>query len=156
MEGKRPPLIKLINNLYRYTQAYNDETLKKFQLSSGTYPFLLILYEKEGISQNEISRELNVDKAMSARAVKKLIDLEYIKKHKDSNDCRACRLFLTDKAKAIIPQLIKEINNWVSLISQGSSGKDYEHAINFLNKALENAKIYRKNIEEGREEVWKE
>lgn len=156
MKGKRPPLIKLINNLYRYTQAYTDEALKKFELSSGIYPFLLILYENEGISQNQISRELNVDKAMSARAVKKLIDLGYIKKDKDKHDSRACKLFLTAKAKAVIPEVIREINNWVNIISQDSCDKDYEHTIDFLYKALKNAKIYRENFEEGQEEMWKD
>lgn len=147
MNEKRSPLIKLINYLYRYTQFYNDRALEKFQLSTGTYPYLLILYENEGISQNQISKELNVDKAMSARTIKKLIELNYIRKQVDEEDSRAYKLFLTNKAKLIVPEIRVEIDRWVELISEGCSKEEKELAIDFLNKALLNAKHYKDNIE---------
>lgn len=156
MEDKRPFLIKIINKLYRYTQFYTDNVLQKFQLSSGTYPYLLILYENEGISQNQISKELNVDKAMSARTIRRLIELNYIKKEEDAEDCRAYRLYLTDKSRAIIPQIINEIDNWIYLISKDSNLGEQELAVEFLSKALNNAKNYKSQFEEREAEVWRE
>jgi DNA-binding MarR family transcriptional regulator len=143
MEDKRSPLIKLINKLYRYTQSYTDDTLKRFNLSSGTYPYLLMLSKNEGISQNQISKKLNVDKAMSARAIKRLIDLGYIKKDVDEEDSRAYKLFLTDNAKAVIPEVIGEIDMWVGIISKDSGEEEKKIAVEFLSKALINAKRYR-------------
>lgn len=147
MEEKRPPLIKLINKLYRYTQSYTDDALKKFNLSSGTYPFLLMLSKNEGISQNQISKELNVDKAMSARAIKRLIELGYISKDVDMEDSRAYRLFLTDKAKVIIPEIVVEIGKWVDIITKNSSDEEQKLAVDFLHKALVNAKKCKASIE---------
>lgn len=147
MEDKRSPLIKLINKLYRYTQSYTDDTLKRFNLSSGTYPYLLMLSKNEGISQNQISKKLNVDKAMSARAIKRLIDLGYIKKDVDEEDSRAYKLFLTDSAKAVIPEVIGEIDMWVSIISKDSGEEEKKIAVEFLSKALINAKRYRLSSE---------
>ncbi|WHH57851.1 MarR family transcriptional regulator [Petroclostridium sp. X23] len=142
-EGK-PPLTKLANNLYRCTQAYANEALAKYKLSSGTYPYLLTLYEKEGINQNQISKELNIDKAMSARAIKRLIELEYLIKEEDHEDSRAYRLFLTEKGKAIVPLVKKELYRWNAVIAKGLSAQEEEAVINLLSKVLENAQRYRK------------
>lgn len=147
MQDKRSPLIKLINKLYRYTQSYTDDALKKFNLSSGTYPFLLMLSRNESISQNQISKKLNVDKAMSARAIKRLIDLGYVKKDVDEEDSRAYRLFLTDSAKVIIPEIIDEIDKWIDIITSDSSEDDQRLAVDFLHKALINAKKYKEDNE---------
>ena len=82
-------LIKLNNKIFRKTQVYLDKVLKEYELSSGSYPYLLILMENEGISQNKISEELGYDKAMSARTITKLINLGYLDRKKDESDCRA-------------------------------------------------------------------
>ena len=155
MEAKRPPLIKLISNLYRYTQSYTDNALEKFELSSGTYPYLLVLYKNEGISQSQISKELNVDKAMSARAIKRLLEIGYIRKDLDTTDSRACKLFLTESSKKIIPEIISEICKWVYLITKDSNEEEQKFAIDFLSKALINAKTYKINFEKGSVDVWK-
>jgi DNA-binding MarR family transcriptional regulator len=140
MSEGRPSLIKLVNYLFRYTQSYTDEALAKFQLTSGTYPFLLILFHNEGINQNQISRELNVDKAMSARSIKKLIELGYIRKVGDIEDSRAYKLYLTDRARDIIPEIKTEINKWLDIISTGIDEKDKDMVIDILGKILSNVK----------------
>lgn len=117
MIDENSALIKYVNTISRITQSYTDEAMVKLNLTSGTYPFLLVLYRKEGINQNEISRELNVDKAMSARSIKKLIDLQYIEKKEDEKDSRAYKLYLTEKGRAIVPEIKKEIQQWIKIIT---------------------------------------
>jgi DNA-binding MarR family transcriptional regulator len=143
MKEDRPSLTKVTNCLYRYTQSYTDEALAKFQLSSGTYPFLLNLYHNEGISQNQISKALNVDKAMSARSIKRLIDIGYIRKEENRNDSRAYKLFLTDEAKNIIPDIINEIDKWIDIITEDISDMEKEQIIKLLGKILDNAKNHK-------------
>jgi Transcriptional regulators len=140
MNENRPPLTKLVNMLYRYTQSHIDKALERFELTAGTYPYLLNLYKKEGSSQNTISKELQVDKAMSARSVKRLEELGYITKVQDNEDNRAYKLYLTDKAKEIVPEIIKEIDNWIGIITEDLDEEEKEMGIYFLGKALSNAK----------------
>ncbi|GFZ30681.1 MarR family transcriptional regulator [Clostridium zeae] len=149
MDDSRTSLIKLVNKLYRSTQAQLDVSLEKFNLTSGMYSYILILENHEGISQNCISKKLNVDKAMSARTIKKLIELDYIRKEVDEEDSRAYRLFLSDKARKIIPEIKKEIRDWIDIISLGSHEEDVDKVIAFLNNALKNAKNYKMSKEEG-------
>jgi len=143
MRKGRPSLIKFTNTLYRITQAYTDEALKKYDLSNGTYPFLMKLNEKEGISQNQISKELSVDKAMSARSISKLIDLGYIRKENDETDSRAYKLYLTDKAKEIIPDIKNIIYNWIDFITEDFEEEEKDQIVRLAEKALNNAKRFK-------------
>jgi DNA-binding MarR family transcriptional regulator len=146
MKDDRPSLIKLTNYIYRYTQSYTDEVLAKYNLSSGTYPYLLRLNKNEGISQNQISKILNVDKAMSARAVKRLIELEYIKKEENEEDTRAYKLYLTDKAKAIIPNIIAELDRWIDMISEGLKEEEKKNVLYSLQIIMDNAEKHKNNL----------
>ena len=148
MNKKRPSITRLINNLYRITQSHIDERLKKFNLSSGTYPFLVALHEVEGISQNEISRRLNVDKAMTTRAIKKLLELGYVEKEGNEEDSRAYKLYLTEKAKDIIPEMICEIAAWMNKITSTLGEENKEILMNLLEEVLDNAKEHKLNAEE--------
>jgi len=143
MSKERPSLIKFTNTLYRITQAYTDEALKKYELSNGTYPFLMKLNEKEGISQNQISKELSVDKAMSARSISRLIELGYITKEHDELDSRAYKLYLTDKARAIIPDIRGIIYNWIDFITEDFEEDEKDQIVKLAERALNNAKRFR-------------
>jgi DNA-binding MarR family transcriptional regulator len=133
-------LVKLNNKIFRATQVYLDKVLKKYDLSSGSYPYLLILRDNEGISQNKISEELGKDKAMSARTITKLVKLGYLQRQEDEADARAYKLYLTEKAKNIIPKIVDEIHNLISLITIDLSEEAKTCTIDSLDKALENIK----------------
>jgi len=133
-------LIKLNNKIFRITQVYLDRVLKDYGLSSGSYPYLLVLRNKEGISQNKISEELGYDKAMSARTITKLMDLGYLDRVKDEVDCRANKLYLTEKARVIIPNILKEIHELVHIITKDLSEEEKAITIYSLNKVLNNIK----------------
>ncbi|MCR4436935.1 MAG: MarR family winged helix-turn-helix transcriptional regulator [Clostridiales bacterium] len=143
MKDGRPSLIRLINILYRRTQVYTNGVLAKYQLSSGTYPFLLMLNGKEGINQNQLSRELSLDKAASARAIKRLIDLGYLVKEGNREDSRAFNLFLTEKAKAVIPVVMAELHQWMDIITEGLREEERDLLANLLGRVLENVKKYK-------------
>lgn len=145
MEDKVRTLIKLTNSIYRCTQVYIDKKLEKYNLTTGTYPYLLVLNRNVGISQNEISRELSVDKAMSARTIKKLIELGYIKKEENKEDIRAYKLYITDKAKDIIPEVLEIIEEWIGILVQGNEKERIEASIEFLESALENGRKFKRN-----------
>jgi len=133
-------LIKLNNKIFRTTQVYLDKVLKKYDLSSGCYPYLLKLMENEGISQNKISIEIGYDKAMSARTITKLIKLGYLNREKDELDSRAYKLYLTEKAKIIIPKVLREIHKLVHLITLDLNDEEKLSTIDSLSKILYNLK----------------
>lgn len=136
MQEQITNFIKLNNKIFRLTQIHLDKVLKEYELSSGSYPYLFFLNKCEGISQNRISKELGYDKAMSARIVKKLVQLGYIDRRQDADDSRAYRLYLTDKAKKIVPVLMEEIQLLIEGITADINEGDKEITITSLNKIL--------------------
>jgi len=133
-------LIKLNNKIFRTTQVYLDKVLKEYELSSGSYPYIFILSKNEGISQNKLSKELGYDKAMSARIVTKLIKLGYVDRKEDKEDSRAYKLYLTEKAKVIVPKLIDEIQKLIDIITKDLSEADKVITIASLDQILSNMK----------------
>lgn len=154
MSKERPPLIKFTSNLYRITQSYSDEAMKKYGLSSGTYPFLLMLNEEEGVSQSRVCKEVNVDKAMATRSINKLVELGYVKKENDEIDTRAYKLYLTDEAKAIIPELRLIMREWVDIITDDFDEVEKDMIVKLTEKAAMNAKRYKESklIEDDKNE----
>ena len=136
--------IKLNSWIFRNNQIYLDKALKKYELSSGSFPYLLNLNKREGISQNQIAYDLGHDKAMSARTIAKLIELEYIYKKEDEMDSRAYKLYLTDKAKKIIPDIKIETLKLINLITKGLTEEEKNITINSLSKIFNNISNLRK------------
>ncbi|EJE7233929.1 TPA: MarR family transcriptional regulator [Clostridium botulinum] len=137
---KRNLLNKYIAMIDRASQGYLDEALKKYELSSGTYPFILALYDNEGINQNALSERVKVDKALSARAIKKLIELGYVEKIINNKDARAYKLYLTEKAKAVVPKIREASDGWLHIITNGLTEEEKETAECLLQNMYMNIK----------------
>lgn len=134
------------NKIFRNTQGYLDKELKKYDLSSGVYPYLMVLEKNEGISQICISKEIGNDRAMSARTINKLVESEFVYRVQDEKDSRAYKLYLTSKAKEIIPLVRIEIQKLIGLITEDLTEDEKNIAMKILKSIFEKT-VYLKNGE---------
>ncbi|OSA95289.1 UNVERIFIED_ORG: MarR family transcriptional regulator [Clostridium botulinum] len=134
------------NKIFRNTQGYLDKALKKYDLSSGVYPYLMVLEKNEGISQICISKEIGNDRAMSARTINKLVESEFVYRVQDEKDSRAYKLYLTSKAKEIIPLVRIEIQKLIGLITEDLTEDEKNIAMKILKSIFEKT-VYLKNGE---------
>ena len=132
------------NKIFRNTQSYLDKVLKKYNLTSGAYPYIFTLEKNEGISQIKISNEIGNDKAMSTRTINKLIENDFIYRQQYEQDSRAYKLYLTKKAKKIIPELHREIDSIIGLITEDLSEKELDITMASLKKIFEKTQVLRK------------
>ncbi len=139
-------LIMYNNKIFRKTQGYLDKALKKYDLSSGAYPYLMVLEKNEGISQICISKEIGNDRAMSARTINKLVESEFVYRVQDEKDSRAYKLYLTSKAKEIIPLVRIEIQKLIGLITEDLTEDEKNIAMKILKSIFEKT-VYLKNGE---------
>jgi len=128
--------LMLNSKIFRNTQGYLDKVLKKYEISSGSIAYIFTLEKYEGISQNKLSKEIGNDKAMSARTVAKLIELGFVLKKQDEKDSRAYNLYLTAKAKELIPRIREEIQAVVSLITEDLTDEEKRITTESLKKVL--------------------
>ena len=140
--NSRESIGHLISCIHRHAQRYFNLEFSKLGLGSGNYMLLLLLYHHENETQHELSNKMHCDKANTARAIQKLLELGYITKERDPEDHRAFRIHLTEKAQKIKPEIKKILRSWTDIISDGFSDEEKKIAIEILNHMTANAVKY--------------
>lgn len=112
MDENNREMRKCISILYRQFQTYINNNTKDLGIGASEYIFLMEMYKKNNMSQEELSRSLIVDKAATARAIKSLEEKEYIFRVKDKNDKRTNRIKLTEKGIQVQGRLIDLLEQW--------------------------------------------
>ena len=103
--------------------------------------FLIQLYKKDGISQEELSQNLSIDKGTTCRAVKKLVEQGFLTRERDEHDKRAYKLYLTDKSKEIKDEVFQLLYQWEESITTTISQEEVEVLRNLLKKVCINQNI---------------
>lgn len=106
MKKKELPQLKLSNQLcfslyslgLSVTRLYRPH-LDKLGLTYPQYIAMLVLWEKDPITVNEIGEELNLDSGTLSPLLKKLESLEVISRERDPEDERRVIVRLTKKGK---------------------------------------------------------
>lgn len=112
-------LAKYISLLYRYSQVYFSEHLKQYELGSGQYIFFMEAIRNDGITQEQLSNNIEIDKATTARAVAKLIEVGYFTKVNNADDRRSYNLHATDKARDMRKDIEDVLDEWNEKLFQG-------------------------------------
>lgn len=108
---------KFIAYISRIQVAYIAKKLGHLGLGRGTYPLILGLAKSEGISQNSLARSVQLDKAMVARNIKKLVELGYVERRQHPTKKSCILLSLTEKGKEALPIIgsaIQEMHNYIT------------------------------------------
>lgn len=135
-------MIKEISILYRKMQMYLNEKTMPFELSSGQFSFIMLIYHHPGINQNKIGELLNIDKSTVAKTLTKLEQDGFIKKTINPQDSRSFFIFPTQKTVEIHPKICKIGDEWKKTLTQGLSDIEADIFIQLLNKVTANAKKY--------------
>ena len=130
---------RYISCIYRNFHKYMHEQLKQYDLGSGQFHFLMMLYKKDGVNQETLAETLNIDKATSARAIKKLEEKGYVTRTRDENDRRNYNVFLTEKAQTLKPKIKSILKNWTDFLLTNISKKEQEQLFIILDKISQNS-----------------
>lgn len=133
-----------ISILYRHGQCFMNMKMTKYGLGSGQYTFLLYLYGNDGISQDELSKALDIDKATTARAIARLEQEKYVKRDSDPSDKRINRVFLTDKSLELKSEIMEITNEWKKIILKDIDKNSQEQLKLLMEQMTENASEYKK------------
>ena len=78
-----------------YIEKRVSQTSESMGLKRTHGQFLKTIYDNEGLSLKELSNEMYVDKSLTTRVIKSLIDNGFVINM--NNESREYRLYLTDK-----------------------------------------------------------
>jgi len=144
MSENKNSLGRWISLLHRYGHIYIGKQLKDYNIKKSQYIFLNALYKKDGVSQEQLSNYLKIDKGTTAKAIKKLEDDGYVIRKVDTKDKRAYNVYLTEKGVEIKPVVRKAMLDWIDILFSGFSEEEREQSLALLEKMGENASAYTK------------
>lgn len=129
---------RLINLLARKSQMYLGRVLSQYNLTAAEQPFFMVLQNYEGITQEELTAIVCVDKAATTRAVRSLEEKGYLIRINDDKDKRQKRVYPTKKAKEIGKEVRAELTKYNKLLTQGINEEDLDRLYSFLLQMEEN------------------
>ncbi len=134
--------IWIINKDFR---KYSENVLKKHDITLVSLRYLIIIKKIEGINLQEIAVELNVDKAMVTRTIKKLVDLNLVEKRQDKNNSRSYSLHLTKKGYETVDDIKSIFKDWFSSVTCDFTEEERELYISFIERVYSN-RVYKDTI----------
>lgn len=129
---------KRISTLYRYTQIYLSQELRRFDLERSQTPFLANLLKKDALKQKELAKKLNVNKSTVAKAIKGLEEKGYVEKKQCTEDRRSAKIYVTEKALEIKADFFVVLKNWTEVLTNNFNSKEEVEIRRLLDKMEEN------------------
>ena len=114
-----PRFMKLLNNISRSQAVYRNSRVSAADLQSSHYAYVLAVCRAAGRSQEELARELCVNKSTAARNINYLEENGYVLRNPLPNDKRQFSVFPTEKAHNILPEIRAVSAEWMALLSEG-------------------------------------
>lgn len=91
----------LVNHLARIFARGLAARIKPLGLTTGTFPALLELWDKDGLTQKQLVERLDIEQATMANTLARMERDGLVTRRKDETDGRVQRVWLTERARAL-------------------------------------------------------
>ncbi|MGQ9365165.1 MarR family winged helix-turn-helix transcriptional regulator [Azospirillum sp. ST 5-10] len=98
----------LVSFLSRLLARALERRVQPLGLHSGQLPALLCLWEREGVSQAELCRLVQVEQPTMANTLNRMERHGLIRREADPADRRRALIFLTERARALEERVVAE------------------------------------------------
>ena len=139
---------KMLNNISRSQAIYRHGRINAEDLQTGHYAFALAICREAGRSQEELARELCINKSTVARNLNYLEEKGYITRVPLPNDKRQFSVYPTQKMIDMLPQIKQASEEWMTLLSEGIPQEELE----IFDSVLERMQKRAGEIIEGQED----
>jgi DNA-binding MarR family transcriptional regulator len=122
----------LVAMIHRTRMMFLNDKIGNMDITAGQFPFITVLSNEEGISQEELAAHFHIDKGTVARALRKLEDNEYLFRKVDSLNRRRYLIYLTEKGRKAVPTVINIEKEWENSMCSRFSDEDYNYLFDIL------------------------
>lgn len=135
-----PFIMKTLNSISRCQATYRNEKVVADGICAAHHAFILIISRNPGFSQEDITREICLNKSTVARTLNHLESYGYIKRTPNPEDKRQILVYPTEKMNEILPQVRAVTREWNELLTRSISKEELEVFHSVLSRLEESAK----------------
>lgn len=134
--------MKNINLVSRSAEVFREERLKDCGIRGCQSKYVLVIAQNPGVSQEDISRMLFVNKSNVARQIGFLETAGFVKKVGNDKDRRAVHLYPTEKLLGALPRVKEVLAKWRALVTEGFTEEEKVELQRLSEKMVENARKF--------------
>lgn len=135
-----PKFMKSLNNISRSQMMFRSERLKADGICAAHHTFVLAICLHPGRSQEELSKEICLNKSTVARTINYLEEKGYVRREANVSDKRSFLVFPTDKMLEIFPLVSTITREWNERICEDIPSDELEAFFSVLSKMEQKAK----------------
>lgn len=128
----------LFKELIREHFIRREKLLSDLKLFRGQAPVLLILSEKEGLTQKEIAESLKIKPSTVTLIIRRMKKRGLIWTAKDNQDKRFTKIYLSEEGKKIICRLKKVFKQLETEMFRDFTKEDLEKLEDYFKKIISN------------------
>lgn len=119
-------LMKSLNNISRCQAAYRNLRVESDGLCPCHHAFVLAVGRDPGRSQEELARELCLNKSTVARALNHLEENGFVTRRPHKDDKRRLSVYPTERLISVLPEIREVAKDWNDSITEGISQSELD------------------------------
>ncbi len=128
-----------LSTLHRLGQVHLRDALAPVGIGPGQVVFLVQLFAEDGVTQDQLAKQLHMDKGTTARALRALEDAGYVRRKQDRDNRRCNRVHLTPRAHDCGLRLRNALDSWLGRVTAGFDDEERQTALSLLQRMAANA-----------------
>ena len=134
--------MRQISITYRCVMRFRENALADIGLAGCQTPYLTALYRQPGISQEEMARQLNVNKSSVTRQLAILESKGYVRREPSGTDKRILLVYPTEKALSVKVRLYGCYHDWNTYLTQDFTDEEQELLSRLMVRIADRAEDY--------------
>ncbi|HEY5563528.1 MAG TPA: MarR family transcriptional regulator, partial [Clostridiaceae bacterium] len=137
---------KLLQQIYNFTNVTHrqhhqgDSNARELNIGRGQGHLLGILLAQDGITQKELSAQMQIRPASLGELVDKLELSGYVQRRVNENDKRVSNVFLKEEGRKLVNEVVKSRNSQVDKLFSGLSEEEKIQLSAIMEKLLSSIK----------------
>ena len=136
------PFMRQINIISRCATMYRDRALSDTGLAGCHTPYILALYRIPGCTQEELARDLNVNKSSVARQLAVLEERGFILREPSPGDRRSQLVYPTQRALDLQPRILQVLYDWNAYLTGELTPEEQEVLSGLICRVADRAERY--------------
>ena len=130
--NEMPVLVAL---MYRYARHYVKKAMKDSKLQTmEEFGFLIALLSRESMTKSELFQAAVLEKTTGTEVIRRLLKLGLLREFPDPDDKRSVRVALTDMGKAVVFQLLPQMDTVSKIVAGNLVPSEIDQLYHLLKK----------------------